>query len=136
MRLNELSITVECLSLCSLSLARTSYSAILDRTCPPPTRLICPLIEIELRNKDKRKDCDVLNLSTPEFYYLSHILTFPGQVKQRMLLYWEDQAFLQLTFELRKIEKNAKHHRISLVKTHRKICILTSKGQFENNTSG
>ena len=79
-----------------LTLARTSYFAILDRTWgvpPPPPQLVCPLIEIELRNKDKRKDRDVLNLTIPDFTTLGHILTFPGQVKQKMLLFWEDQVF-------------------------------------------
>ena len=78
-----------------LTLARTSCSAILDRTWVGATspRLLCPLIEIELRNNDKRKDRDVLNLTVPEFTTFGHILTFPGQVKQKMLLFWEDQVF-------------------------------------------
>ena len=76
------------------TLARTSYFAILDRTWGVATpRLVCPLIEIELRNKDKRKDRDFLNLTIPDFATLGRILTFPGQVKQRMLLFWEDQVF-------------------------------------------
>ena len=69
-----------------LTLARTSYFAILDRTWGewlPPPRLVCPLIKIELRNKDKRKDRDVLNLTIPDFTTLGQILTFPGQVKQK-----------------------------------------------------
>ena len=79
-----------------LTLVRTCYFAILDRTwggggCHP--RLVCPLIEKELRNKNKRKDRDVLNLTIPDFTTLGHILTFPGQVKQKMLLFWEDQVF-------------------------------------------
>ena len=56
-------------------------------------RLVCPLIEIELSNKDRRKDRDVLNLIIPDFTTLGQILTFPGQVKQKMLLFWEDRVF-------------------------------------------
>ena len=79
-----------------LTLARTSYFAILDRTsggggCYP--RIVRPLIEIELRNKDKRKDRDVLDLTIPDFTTLGHVLTFPGQVNQKMLLFWKDQVF-------------------------------------------
>ena len=53
--------------------------------CHP--RLVCPQIEIELCNKDQRKDRDVLNLTIPYFTILGHILTFPGQIKQKMLLF-------------------------------------------------
>ena len=71
-----------------LTLARTSYFAFIERTWggegvpPPPARL--PQIEIELRNKDKKKDRDVLNLNIPNFTTSGHILTFPGQVKDKM----------------------------------------------------
>ena len=58
-------------------------------------RLVCPLIEIELRNKDKRKDRDVLNLTIPDFTTLGHILTFPGQVKQKMLLFGKIKFFCE-----------------------------------------
>ena len=54
-----------------------------------PTRLVCPLIEIELRSKDKRKDRDVLNLTIPDLttlYLRSHF--DPGQIKQNMLPFW------------------------------------------------
>ena len=76
------------------TLARTSYFAILDRTCGGGChpRLVCPLIEIELRNNNKRKDRDVVNLNIPDFTTLGQILTFPGQVKQKMLLFWEDRV--------------------------------------------
>ena len=79
-----------------LILARTSYFAILERTwgggvASPGS--FAHLIEIELRNEGKRKDRDVLNLIIPDFTILGHILTFPGQVKQKMLLFWEDQVF-------------------------------------------
>ena len=78
-----------------LTLARTSYLAILDRTWGKGStpRLVCPVIEIELYNKDNRKDRDVLNLTIPDFTTLGHILTFPGQVKQKMLHFWEDRVF-------------------------------------------
>ena len=55
------------------------HFAILERTwggCHPP--LVCPLNEIDLGNKDKRKDRDVLNLTIPDFTTLGHILTFRG----------------------------------------------------------
>ena len=119
-----------------LTLARISYFAILDRTwvggwVAPPARL--PLIEIELRNKDKRNDRDVLNLTIPDFTTSGHILTFPGQVKPKNV-FLENQVFLQITFELREIERNAKRHRIPLVKTHGSKYIVTPKDQFENLT--
>ena len=76
-----------------LTLACTSYFTILDSTWGTPPRMVCPLIEIELRKKDKRKDRDGLNLTIPDFTTLGHILTFPGQVKQKMLLFWKDQVF-------------------------------------------
>ena len=78
----------------ALSLSHTSYFAILDRTWEvAPPQLIWSLIEIQLCNKAKRKDCDVLNLTIPDFTTLGHILTFPGQVEQKMLLFWEDHVF-------------------------------------------
>ena len=76
-----------------LTLARTSYFVILDRTWEGgchPSRLVCPLIEIELCNKNKEKYRDVVNLNITDFTTLGQILTFPGQVKQKMLLFWED----------------------------------------------
>ena len=125
-------------SFAGLNLARTSYFAILDSTggggCHPPARL--PLIEIELRNRDRRKDRDLLNLTIPAFTTLDHILSLPLQAKQKNVAFLGRSSFSQITLELRKIENNAKHHRIPLVKTHRNICILTPKGQFENLTLG
>ena len=123
-----------------LTLARTSYFAILERTWGegwlPSPQLVCPLNEIEPRNKNKRKDRDLLNLTIPDFTTLGHILTFPGQVKQKILLFLGRSSFWRITFELRKIEKNAKHYRVSLVDTHRNMYILTPKDQFENLTLG
>ena len=84
-----------------LILARTSYFAILDHSWG---LLVCPLIEIGLRNKHKRKDRDVLNLTIPEFTKLGHILSFPGQVKQKTLFFGRSN-FWKVTFELIKIEK-------------------------------
>ena len=65
-----------------LTLTRICYFAILERTwdCPQP---ICPLIAIKLRNKDELKVWDFPNPTIPEFTTLGHILTFPGQVKQK-----------------------------------------------------
>ena len=80
-----------------LTLARTSYFVILDRTWGvgggggPRARL--PLIEIELRKKDIPKDGDALDLTIPDCTTLGHNLTSPGQVKQKMLSFWEDQVF-------------------------------------------
>ena len=86
-----------------LTLARTSYFAILDRTlggkeggCHHP-RLVYPLIELELRNKDKRKDRDVLNLTIPDFITLGLILTFLGQVKEKSCFLGRS-SFFQITF--------------------------------------
>ena len=64
----------------TLTLTHTSYFAILDHTwgwsggggCHP--QLVCPLrIEIEIRNKDKWKVRDVLNLTISDFITLGHI---------------------------------------------------------------
>ena len=106
-----------------LTLARTSYFAILHRTWGGGTipRLVIPLIEIELRNKDKRKDRDVLNLTIPDFTTLGDILTFPGQVKQKNAAFLRRSSFWQIIFELRTIEKNTKRHRVPLVKAHRNM---------------
>ena len=96
----------------------------------PPPRLVCPhppLIEIELCNKNKWKDLDVVNLTIPDFTTLDNILTFPGQVKEKMLLFWEDQVFANI-FEVRKVVKNAKHHRIPLIKKRGNKYILNLKG--------
>ena len=117
-------------SFAGLNLARTSYFAILDSTgggggLPPPGSF-AP-IEIELRNRDRRKDRDLLNLTIPAFTTLDHILSLPVQAKQKNVAFLGRSSFSQITLELRKIENNAKHHRIPLVKTHRNICILTQK---------
>ena len=91
--------------------------------------LVCPLIEIELHHKDERKARDLLNLTIPDFTTLGHILTYPGQGKQQNIGFWEDWKFSRITFALRKMEQNPKHHRIPLVETHQNIAILTPKGQ-------
>ena len=57
--------------------------------------LVCPLIEIELRKKDKRKDRNVLNLTMPDFTTLGHILTFPQQFKQKKKNGGENQVFCE-----------------------------------------
>ena len=79
-----------------LTLARTTYFPILDRTWgggTPSPRLACLLIEIERRNKDKRKDRDVLNLTIADFTTLGHILTFPGQVKKKYVAFLGRSSF-------------------------------------------
>ena len=45
---------------------------------------ICPLNSIDLRSKDERKVLDVLNPTILDLTTLIPILTFPGQVKQKM----------------------------------------------------
>ena len=72
-----------------LTLTRTSYFVILHRTWwgGGHPRLVCPLVEIEFCNKDKRNVRDVLNLTIHEFTTLDHILTLPGQSKQKMLFF-------------------------------------------------
>ena len=63
---------------------------------PPPARLSRVVTEIELRNKDKRKDRDAGNLTIPDFTTLSHILIFPGQVKN--VAFWGRSSFLANNF--------------------------------------
>ena len=78
-----------------LTLARTSYFDIQDRTWRGrlTPRLVCPLIEIEPSNNGKRKVHDVVSLTRPDFTTLGHILTFSGQVKQKMLLFGKINVF-------------------------------------------
>ena len=71
--------------------------------CPPP-QLICPLIVIEFRNKDERIAWDVLNPTIPDLTTLGLILTLPEKVKQKCC-FLVRSTFLQITFELMKIEK-------------------------------
>ena len=54
----------------------------MGRVVPP---LVCPLIAIELRNKDESEFWYDLNLTIPDFTTLGLILA-PRQVKQKMLL--------------------------------------------------
>ena len=122
-----------------LTLARTFYFLILDRTCggggDATIQLICPLIARELRNKGERKAWDVLDPAIPDFTTLVHILTFPGAGQSINVAFLVRSAFLQITFVLRKVVKDAKHHRIPRVETHRSAFNFTPKGQFENLTS-
>ena len=53
-----------------------------------------------------------------------------------MLLFGKICVNLRITFELRKLERKTKHHRIPLVETHPNTCILTLTGQSENLTLG
>ena len=50
-------------------------------------------IEIEIRNNNKRKDRDVLNLTIPDVTVLGHILTFTRQVKQKNVAFWKIKFF-------------------------------------------
>ena len=60
------------------------------------------------------------------FHFRPNIIT--------LLFMW--LTFLSVTFELKKIEQNAIHHRTPNVETHLNICIWTWKGQFETSTIG
>ena len=85
-----------------LTLARTSYFAILDRTRSgwlPSLRLVCPLIEIELRIKHKRKERDILILTIPDFTRttLGHILPFQGRSNKKCC-FFEKIKFLANNF--------------------------------------
>ena len=72
---------------------------------PPPPARLPPNLNRALQ-KDRRKDCDVLNLTIPDFTTSDHILTFPGTVKQNNVALGEYITYIFAnTFELRKIEK-------------------------------
>ena len=66
----------------------------------------------------------------PDLTTLGQILAFPAHAKQKYY------SLVRLTFFLitLKVDENATQYRIYRVKAHRKICILTPKGQFENLT--
>ena len=80
-------------------------------------RLIYPQNATELRNRDERKVWDVINPTVLDFNTPGHILTFPGQIKQKMLLFGRI-PYLQITFKLRRVEKNAMNRRIPHDDTH------------------
>ena len=75
------------LRMSSLTLARTCYFPILERTwgVATPPHAISPLIEIELWDKDQTNLWDVLNLMVPGLTSLGHILTPPGRVKEKKI---------------------------------------------------
>ena len=50
-----------------------------------PPYAISPLIKIELWDKEQTNPWDVLNPMVPELTSLSHILTPPGRVKEKMI---------------------------------------------------
>ena len=56
-------------------------------------RLVCSLIEVELRNKNERNVQHYLKLTIPDFAALDHILNFPGQVKRKMFLLGKINVF-------------------------------------------
>ena len=76
----------------------------------------------------------------PDFTTLGHILTFPGQVKQKCCFFGRS-SFLQITFELTKIEKK-KHETPSYssrqeASKHMHFDLeIDPKGQRENLTLG
>ena len=98
-------------------------------------QFICSLFAIELCNKDKQNDQDVLNPTIPDFPILGQILDLPGHIKENMLLFCMINVFVNNFWTKKYREKNAGHHRIPLVETHRNVYILTPKGHFENLTS-
>ena len=56
-------------------------------------RLVCPSIEIELRNKDKRKDCDVFESNHTQFYYLRSHFDPPRAGQTNDVVFWEKIKF-------------------------------------------
>ena len=86
-----------------ITLARTCYFPILERTwrVAPPCQF--PLLEIELWNKDQTNPWDVLSPMVSELTSLGHILTPPGRVKEKKDSDLRIYSFSQITFELRKI---------------------------------
>ena len=73
----------------SLTLARTCYFPILERTwgggVVATPHAISPLIEIELWDKDQTNLWNVLNPMVPGLTPLGHILTPPGRVKVKKI---------------------------------------------------
>ena len=106
-----------------LTLARTSYFAILHRTWGggyhPPARYPPYWNRTSQQRQTERSRCFESNHT--RFYYLrSHFdLSRAGQTKNAAFL--RRSSFWQIIFELRTIEKNTKRHRIPLVKAHRNM---------------
>ena len=75
------------ISVYQLTLARTCYFPILERTWGggATPHAISPLIEIELWDKDQTNLWDVLNPMVPSLTPLGHILTPPGRVKVKKI---------------------------------------------------
>ena len=67
----------------SLTLARTCYFPILERTWGATPHAISPLIENELCDKVQTNPWDVLGPMVSELTSLDHILTPPGRVKEK-----------------------------------------------------
>ena len=77
--------------LVALTLARTCYFAILERTwgggCGGhPPRAVSPLLVLELRDKNQRILWNVANPKVSDFTHLGHTLTFLGQVKLKKIV--------------------------------------------------
>ena len=123
--------------------------------------LVCSLFAVKLRKKDERKVWDVQNPTTlfmesledahflkiigresiwlryvillpHRFYYLRSHFELTGSRQTENVFFYNGNVFLQIHLKVRKVEKNAKRHRIPRLKTPRNICALTPKDQFEN----
>ena len=68
-----------------LTLARTCYFAILERTWGVAPRAVSPLLVLELRDKNQQILWEVANPTVPDFTPLGHTLTFTGQVKLKKI---------------------------------------------------
>ena len=92
-----------------------------------PPQLICTLIAIDVYTKHERNVWGVVSSNIPDFTTLGRILTFPGRSEKKLLFFSDISVFFLVTFELRKIHKNAENPLVPGVKTHRIICIFTQK---------
>ena len=101
---------------------------------PPTARLPPNWNRASQQRQAERSRCSESNHT--RFYYLRSNFDLPRAGQTKNVAFLGRSSFWRITFELRKIEKNAKHHRIPLVKTHRNMYLLTPKGQFENLTLG
>ena len=85
----------------------------------PPARLSPNWNRASQQKQTERSRC--FESKHTRFYYIrSHFdLSRAGQIKNVTFL--GRSSFWQITFELKKIERNAKHHHISLIKTHQNM---------------
>ena len=68
------------------------------------------------------------------FYYITSHFDLHSAGQTEKCCFFVRPTFLQIILEPRK--EKMKHHRIPLVETHRRVCILCQKGQFENVVFG